>query len=137
MAHAQELASQEDLDAFVNKTQDDRVLTVVAVTATGVSACVHVFPAVVALAKSFDGYAVFGRLQYNASPATGRLAAELNVTQVSSDLAMRRNPVDTHEAATGCVLPQAQHLVGNCKGAPYTTDSRAGCKAQAFLHTAN
>lgn len=81
---AQELASREDLDAFVNKAGDERVLTVVAVTATSVSACVHVFPAVVALSKSFAGYAVFGRLLYDASAATGKLAAELNVTQVSS-----------------------------------------------------
>ena len=80
--HAQELASREDLEAFVNKAADERVLTVVAVTATSVSACVHVFPAVVALSKSFAGYAVFGRLLYDASPASGKLAAELNVTQV-------------------------------------------------------
>ena len=81
--HMQELASREDLEAFVNKAADN-VLTVVAVTATSVSACVHVFPAVVALSKSFAGYAVFGRLLYDASAATGQLAAELNVTQVRS-----------------------------------------------------
>jgi hypothetical protein len=79
---AQELASRGDLDAFVNGARDERVLTVVAVTATSVGACVRVFPAVVALAKSFAGYATFGRLLYDAGPETAELAAELNVKQV-------------------------------------------------------
>ena len=78
----QELGSQQDLDAFVNGARDERVLTVVAVTATSVSACVHVFPAVVALAKSFDGYAVFGRLVYDATPQTSELARALKVMEV-------------------------------------------------------
>ncbi len=79
---AQELASRGYLDAFVNGARDERVLTVVAVTATSVGACVRVFPAVVALAKSFAGYATFGRLLYDAGPEAGELAAELNVKQV-------------------------------------------------------
>ena len=78
----QELGGQQDLDAFVNGARDERVLTVVAVTATSVSACVHVFPAVVALAKSFDGYAVFGRLVYDATPQTSELARALKVMEV-------------------------------------------------------
>lgn len=98
LVHMQELASREDLEAFVNKAQDERVLTIVAVTATSVSACVHVFPAVVALSKSFAGYAVFGRLLYDASPATGKLAAELNVTQVSSSLSLRSGILITQGA---------------------------------------
>ncbi|KAK9822253.1 hypothetical protein WJX81_007291 [Elliptochloris bilobata] len=85
----QELTSRADLDAFVNAARDERVLTVVAVTATGVRACVRVFPAVVALAKSFAGYAVFGRLLYDTSPDTGKLAAQLNVVEVPTFLFYR------------------------------------------------
>ena len=109
----QELASREDLDAFVNKA-DERVLTVVAVTATRVSACVHVFPAVVALSKSFAGFAVFGRLLYDASPATGKLAAELNVTQVSSSPVTARWPLGCPRLCRRDLVPQLAAVAACC-----------------------
>ena len=104
---AQEVASREDLEAFVNKAADN-VLTVVAVTATSVSACVHVFPAVVALSKSFAGYAVFGRLLYDASPAAGKLAAELNVTQARGSPVLARRFLGRPSIAG---VPLQQHIV--------------------------
>jgi hypothetical protein len=87
-----ELASRADLDAFVagpsmapppsggeqqaaageaapptpaapnGEQEEDRVLSVVDVSTSGATPCIHVFPAVVALARSFAGYARFARL---------------------------------------------------------------------------
>lgn len=55
-----ELHSQQDMDAFVNG-QEEQVLTVVDVSLKAASPCIHIFPAVLALARSFKGYATFGR----------------------------------------------------------------------------
>ena len=55
-----ELHNERDLDAFVNG-QDEKVLTVVDVSLSNANPCIHIYPAVVALARSFKGYAVFGR----------------------------------------------------------------------------
>eukprot|EP00879_Flechtneria_rotunda_P012991 GHRR01013565.1.p1 GENE.GHRR01013565.1~~GHRR01013565.1.p1 ORF type:complete len:250 (+),score=74.24 GHRR01013565.1:164-913(+) len=58
--HVQELHSQADVDAFIN-SQEEQVLTVVDVSISSADPCIHVFPAVLALARSFEGYATFGR----------------------------------------------------------------------------
>ncbi len=55
-----ELHSQADVDAFVAQ-QDDKVLTVVNVAVSNAAPCIHIFPAVLALARSFKGFAAFGR----------------------------------------------------------------------------
>lgn len=58
------------------------MLTVVNVSLTGASPCVHIFPAVLALAKNFVGYASFARLLGDASDEARALTAQLNVVQV-------------------------------------------------------
>ena len=78
-----ELHSQEDLDQFVyTPDQDDRVLTVVDVSLTSASPCIHIFPAVLALAKNFKGYARFARLMGDESPAMQDIIRGLNVIEV-------------------------------------------------------
>lgn len=78
-----ELHSQEDLDHFINDpNQDDKILTVVDVSLTSASPCIHIFPAVLALAKNFKGYARFARLMGDASPAMQDIIRGLNVIEV-------------------------------------------------------
>lgn len=55
-----ELHSQAELDKFVGQ-QDDSVLTVINVSVGNAAPCIHIFPAVLALARSFKGFAAFGR----------------------------------------------------------------------------
>lgn len=61
---------------------DDRVLRVLDVSLTGAAPCIHIFPAVLALARSFTGYASFARLLGDESLAAARLLQSLGVTQV-------------------------------------------------------
>lgn len=84
-----ELHSQEDLDHFINDpSQDDKVLTVVDVSLTSASPCIHIFPAVLALAKNFKGYARFARLMGDESPAMQEIIQGLNVIEVLSLLSV-------------------------------------------------
>ena len=62
--------------------------------------CVHIFPATMALAKNFAGYAAFARLIGDTSDETRELLEELNIVEVSADGA----PVGCHGAFTGVVL---------------------------------
>lgn len=54
------LNSEADLNSFINN-QDDKVLTVVDVSISDANPCIHIYPAVLALARSFKGFAAFGR----------------------------------------------------------------------------
>ncbi len=82
-----ELHSQEDLDNFIHAPdQDDKVLTVIDVSLTGAGPCIHIFPAVLALAKNFKGFARFARLMGDASPAMQEIIQGLNVIEVCSHL---------------------------------------------------
>ena len=65
------------------QSQPENVLTVVNVSSNNATPCVRVFPAVMALAKNFTGYAAFARLLYETSQETQSLANELRVLEVS------------------------------------------------------
>ena len=91
----QELRSRQDLERFV-RAQPDNVLTVVNVSSNE-TPCVRVFAAVLALAKSFQGYAAFGRLMYGESQEARDIAKELNVLQV------RRFLAGEHAQCTTCM----------------------------------
>jgi len=80
-----ELHNERDLDAFVNG-QDEKVLTVVDVSLSNANPCIHIYPAVVALARSFKGYAVFGRLQGDESAETQAMLQRYNIVQVPTFL---------------------------------------------------
>jgi hypothetical protein len=77
----QELKGRDDLEKFV-QSQADTVLTVVNVSSSNATACVRVFAAIAALAKSFKGYAAFARLLYDTSDELTQLARELRVVEV-------------------------------------------------------
>lgn len=82
-----ELRSQEDLDAFISgSNKDDKILTVIDVSLTTATPCIHIFPAVLALAKNFTGYARFARLMGDASPAMQDIIRSLNVVEVGHPL---------------------------------------------------
>ena len=81
----QELKTAQDLDKFVH-SQPDTVLTVVNVSSSNATACVRVFAAIAALAKSFKGYAAFARLLYDTSDELTQMARDLRVVEVSATL---------------------------------------------------
>ena len=78
----QDISSKAQLEKFV-QSQPENVLTVVNVSSNNATPCVRVFPAVMALAKNFTGYAAFARLLYETSQETQSLANELRVLEVS------------------------------------------------------
>lgn len=77
-----DIHNKQDLDKFIDQ-QDDKVLTVIDVSLRNAGPCIHIFPAVLALAKNFTGYAHFARLIGDESDATQQLLKELNVNEVS------------------------------------------------------
>jgi len=83
ISHMQEITSKAQLDTFV-QSQPENVLTVVNVSSNNATPCVRVFPAVLALAKNFTGYAAFARLLYETSDETQSLANQLKVREVST-----------------------------------------------------
>lgn len=48
--------------------------------------CVRIFPATMALAKNFTGYAAFGRLIGDSCPEARQLLKELEITEVGARL---------------------------------------------------
>lgn len=83
-----ELHSKADLDTFINK-QADNVLTVIDVCLQNAAPCIHIFPAVLALAKNFTGFAHFARLIGDESDEAQHLLKELNVNEVPTFLFYR------------------------------------------------
>ena len=78
-----ELNSKADLQKFING-QADNVLTVIDVSLKNAAPCIHIFPAVLALAKNFEGYAHFARLIGDENEETQALIKELDVNEVCS-----------------------------------------------------
>lgn len=66
-----------------------QVLTVVNISLTSAAPCIHVFPAVLALAKNFMGYAAFARLLGDENDDLKALMRELNVVEVPTFLFYR------------------------------------------------
>ena len=85
ISHMQEITSKAQLDTFV-QSQPENVLTVVNVSSNNATPCVRVFPAVLALAKNFTGYAAFARLLYETSDETQSLANQLKVREVRTPI---------------------------------------------------
>jgi thioredoxin-like negative regulator of GroEL len=73
------------------------VLCVVDVCLTSAAPCVHIFPAVLALARSFGGYAAFARVLGDESAELKALMGELGVLEVPTFLFYRAGqPVGRH-----------------------------------------
>ena len=58
-----------------------QVLTVIDVSLSDAAGCIRLFPAVLALAKSFKGFAAFARLLGDSNPETRELMKELQIQQ--------------------------------------------------------
>lgn len=94
--HVIDLKGESDMRAFID-AQSDQVLTVVDVSLTDAAPCIHVFPAVLALARSFKGYAAFGRVIADASEEGQQLLKAYNVVEVPTFLFFKNGrEVDRH-----------------------------------------
>jgi hypothetical protein len=80
-----ELHSEEEMQAFI-ASQSDSVLTVVDICLSDAAPCIRVYPAVLALARSFKGYAAFGRVVADQSDAGRELLRDYNVVEVPTFL---------------------------------------------------
>ncbi|GAB4820580.1 hypothetical protein N2152v2_007626 [Parachlorella kessleri] len=83
-----ELHSRADFDHFMNQ-QDDKVLKVVNISLSSASPCVRIFPAVLALARNFQGYAAFARLMGDENEELQQVMADYNIVQVPTFLFFR------------------------------------------------
>lgn len=83
--YVKELHSDAEMQQFLGN-QPEEVLTVVGVCVSDASPCIRIFPAVVALARSFKGYATFGRLNGDESDETKRVMAAYNIQEVPTFL---------------------------------------------------
>lgn len=79
--HVEEIASRAELDTWLAKTSEHE-LSVLNISLRSATPCVHIFPAVLALAKNMVGYAAFSRLMADSSDEARKLAQEFKVTQV-------------------------------------------------------
>ena len=83
-----EIQDRAGLDALLGGRPPGE-LVVLDVSTTTAAACIHIFPAVLALARNFRGYAAFGRLVADASVPASALTRELGVTDVPSFIFFR------------------------------------------------
>ena len=87
-SYIQDLHSRADLEQFLASVSPEE-LAVVNVSLTDAAPCVHIFPAVLALARSFKGFATFARLLSDENEELKSVSAELNVMQVPTFLFYR------------------------------------------------
>lgn len=83
--YVQEIINRSQLDSWMNDTKGSE-LHILDVSLTSATPCVHIFPAVLALAKNMVGFASFSRLMADQGSEAQALAKELKVVQVSSAL---------------------------------------------------
>ena len=76
-----EVSSRPELEAFLARVPKGE-LAVLDVSSSTAAPCVHVFPAVLALARNFVGYASFARLLADSSGAASALSESLKVLDV-------------------------------------------------------
>lgn len=81
--HVQEIANRDELDAWLSKATDQE-LHVLDISLMGATPCVHIFPAVLALAKNMVGFASFARLMADNGQEAQELAKSLKVVQVAA-----------------------------------------------------
>eukprot|EP00889_Picochlorum_renovo_P000412 jgi/Picre1/27442/NNA_000409.t1 len=84
-----DLESRAELDEFVSAGEDDKMLVVIDVSLSDASPCVHIFPAVMALAKNFTGMAKFARVMGDSTDDFKQFMADENITQVPTFLFYR------------------------------------------------
>jgi len=77
-----EVTTRAQFDAWLTSAKE-KELSVLDVSLMGATPCVHIFPAVLALAKNMVGFASFARLLADGGDEARQLAQELKVVQVS------------------------------------------------------
>ena len=87
--YIQDLDSREELKEFVEGEEDDKKLVVVDVSLSDASPCVHIFPAVMALAKNFSGLAKFARVMADKNDDLRGFMDEQGIRQVPTFLFYR------------------------------------------------
>lgn len=88
-----DLNSRDALDAFVAEEEDNETLVVIDVSLSDATPCVHIFPAVMALAKNFTGIAKFARVLADKNDDLKRFMSDENITQVPTFLFYRGGKV--------------------------------------------
>ena len=76
-----DVSSRPELDSFLAKVPKGE-LAVLNVSSSTAAPCVHVFPAVLALARNFVGYASFARLLADSSTTASALSESFKVVEV-------------------------------------------------------
>lgn len=87
--YIQDLDSQEEVRQFVEDEADEKKLVVVDVSLSDASPCVHIFPAVMALAKNFTGLAKFARVMADKNDDLQAYMDQENISQVPTFLFFR------------------------------------------------
>lgn len=82
--HVDEVTNRVELDAWLSKSSKNE-LSVLNVSLLSATPCIHIFPAVLALAKNMVGYASFARLVADANDEARAIAVEYRVTQVRTN----------------------------------------------------
>lgn len=88
--YVKEITSRAQLDPWLSEEADGQ-LHVLDVSLTSATPCVHIFPAVLALAKNMAGFASFARLMADKGSEAQALAKEFKVVQVSFKTAVSTN----------------------------------------------
>lgn len=114
-----EVSSQPELDAFLAKVPKGE-LAVLDVSSSTAAPCVHVFPAVLALARNFVGYASFARLLADSSSSASALSESLKVLDVPTFVFFRDGKeVGRHVGSSrGDLIGQILQLQANAGVAP-------------------
>ena len=81
--YVREVTSRAQLESWLSDSADAQ-LHVLDVSLTSATPCVHIFPAVLALAKNMAGSASFARLMADKGSEAQSLAKEYKVVQVST-----------------------------------------------------
>lgn len=84
-----DLDSVAEFNSFVEAEEDEKMLVVVDISLSDASPCVHIFPAVLALAKNFTGLAKFARVLADQKDEFKAFMAENNIVQVPTFLFYR------------------------------------------------
>jgi hypothetical protein len=114
--HVHEVTTRAQLEGWLALAQE-KELSVLDVSLTSATPCVHIFPAVLALAKNMVGYASFARLLADGGEEAKTMARELNVVQVPTFIFFRHGKeVGRHVGSTrgdliGQILQQ-QNVLG-------------------------
>ncbi|KXZ49120.1 hypothetical protein GPECTOR_23g5 [Gonium pectorale] len=125
-----EITSKAKLQEFLSASTDPNVLQVLNVSLTSAGPCIKVFPAVVALSRSFQGYATFARLLGDQNGDTRELLQSLNIVEVPTFIFFRSGKeVGRHVGSSrgdliGQILQQ-QAAVGLSPPAPPVTAKRS------------